>query len=72
MVAFFVRQEQKVRTWRLMLTHDVATSDELSQAELESYTALFELLSQIDQRLMDEDSEYREKYSAPREDLTCK
>lgn len=55
-----------------MLTHDVATSDELSQAELESYTALFELLSQIDQRLMDEDPEYREKYSAPREDLPCK
>ncbi len=65
-------KNKKVRTWRLMLTHDVATSDESSQAELDSYTALFELLSQIDQRLMNEDSEYREKYSLPREDLMCK
>ncbi len=71
-MAFFVRQEQKVRTWRLMLTHNVATSDELSQAELESFTAFFELLSQIDQRLMDEDSEYREKYlSVVTEEESC-
>lgn len=45
-----------------MLTHDVATSDEMSQAELDGFSALFELLSQIDQRLMQEDSEYRKKY----------
>jgi len=45
-----------------MLTQNVATSNESSQAELKSLTAFFELLSTIDQRLMQEDSEYREKY----------
>lgn len=32
------------------------------QSELEALTSYFELLSQIDQRLKDEDPEYRERY----------
>lgn len=65
-------KDEKVRTWRLMLTQQVATSNESSQAELESFTAFFELLSQIDQRLMQEDSDYREKYySASTDEESC-
>lgn len=37
------------------------------QNELESFTSYFELLSQIDQRLQDEDPEYREKYYSGKE-----
>lgn len=60
-----------------MLTRKVTTSEKLinleadnlvnasgksSQAEIQTYTNYFELLSQIDQRLRDEDSEYKNKY----------
>lgn len=56
-----------------MLTQKVATSNDSTHAELESLTAFFELLSTIDQRLMQEDSEYREKYCPKLEQrVTCK
>ncbi|MBI5151326.1 MAG: hypothetical protein HZA34_02000 [Candidatus Pacebacteria bacterium] len=45
-----------------MLTQDVATTGDQIAAEINGFASLFELLSQIDQRLKDEDSEYREKY----------
>lgn len=45
-----------------MLTQNVTTTGEILKAEQESFTAFFELLSTIDQRLIQEDPEYRAKY----------
>ena len=45
-----------------MIAQHIETTNNRQQTELEGYAAFLELLSQIDQRLKNEDPEYRAKY----------